>query len=104
MKQTDLGRLVVTRAVDELMQSNPQFSHFVKLCLGRYLAEDWGKLPEEDKKSNDEAVKSGERILAAYPLPEGLTGRNMFGGTEERIWIITEWDRNVTTVLFPGEY
>lgn len=29
---------------------------------------------------------------------------NMYGGKEDRIWIITEWDRSFTTILFPGEY
>lgn len=42
--------------------------------------------------SNNEAVKNGERILAAY----------MYGDT--KIWIITEWDRSATTILFPEEY
>ena len=29
---------------------------------------------------------------------------NMYGGKEDRIWIITEWDHSVTTILFPGKY
>jgi hypothetical protein len=48
------------------------------------------------QKQNDDAVKSGEdRILAAYIHPSH---------PEWKIWIITEWDRSVTTILFPSEY
>jgi hypothetical protein len=54
-------------------------------------------------------MKSGdERILAAYKFPDNASwtddALNMYGGKENRIWIITEWDRSVTTILFPGEY
>ena len=45
-------------------------------------------------KDNDAAVKSGkDRIHAAYVNKTG-----------DKIWIITEWDRSVTTVLFPSDY
>ena len=33
------------------------------------------------------------RLLSAYRLKDGA-----------KIWIITEWDRSVTTVLLPEEY
>lgn len=47
----------------------------------------------EDQQFNEEAVESGARIL---------TGHNdeVWG----RVWVITEADRSVTTVLFPHEY
>lgn len=109
MKITDLGQLVATRAVDDLKESNKEFNEFLKNCLGRYLNNDWGDLEEDDKQMNDEAVKSGEdRILASYKFPDNASwaddALNMYGGKENRIWIITEWDRSVTTILFPGEY
>ena len=53
---------------------------------------DWGKVDPEDKKTNDEAVKLGNRILSAYEVA---------GGT---VWVITEADRSVTTLLLPEEY
>lgn len=48
---------------------------------------------KEDWKSNDEALKNGERLLSEYKLPD-----------DRRIWIITEWDRSATTLLFPEDY
>jgi len=107
MKMKDLGQLVATRAVADLQENNQEFATFVNACLNRYLSNDWGVLAEDDKKMNDDAVKSGdERILASYPFPpnapwDAINGWNI---KEDKIWIITEWDRSVTTILFPGEY
>ncbi|MFA7098158.1 MAG: hypothetical protein WC383_16950 [Gammaproteobacteria bacterium] len=107
MKIKDLGQLVATKAVAELQESNKEFATFVNACLNKYLSNDWGDLLEDDKQMNDQAVKSGdERILAAYSFPpnaqwEAIGG---WGTKEDKIWIITEWDRSVTTILFPGEY
>lgn len=61
--------------------------------LARHLAGDWGDVPPEDAQLNDEALKSEGRLLSSYPI-----------GGNERIWIITEWDRSVTTLLLPSEY
>ena len=53
-------------------------------------------LTESDKRQNDEAVRNGDdRILAAYTHPEH---------PDWKIWIITEYDRSATTLLFPDEY
>ena len=41
---------------------------------------------------NDAAVRKGERLLSAYKI----------GG--KKVFIITEWDRSVTTILFADEY
>lgn len=96
MSKFTLGRLVSTRGVADLMESRSDFKRFVWACYERYLRCDWGDLDPEDAKQNDEAVNSGEdRILAAY-----LHSSH----PEWRIWIITEWDRSVTTILFPSEY
>lgn len=61
--------------------------------LIRHANGDWGDVCKEDWKSNDEALKNGLRLLAEYKLPDG-----------RRIWIITEWDRSATTLLFPEDY
>jgi len=38
-------------------------------------------------------VREGRRVFSAYELRDGT-----------RIWIITEADRSVTTILLPEEY
>ena len=41
-----------------------------------------------------DALKSGEdRLFSSYQVAPGL-----------KLWIITEWDRSVTTLLLPSEY
>ena len=59
----------------------------------RHLSGDWGDMSDSDKKQNDDAVRTGEtRIFSAYEFTAG------------RLWVITEWDRSVTTILLPSEY
>lgn len=53
----------------------------------------WGDVPAEDAKQNEFAVRNGERIMSSYALSSGV-----------RVWIITEADRSVTTILLPSEY
>ena len=60
--------------------------------LHRHVTGDWGDLDEEDKQENDLSVQKGFRILSAY------------GTGERKLWIITEADRSVTTILRPDEY
>lgn len=64
------------------------------LLLLRHQLCDWGDLEKEDKCTNDEALKSGGRLLSSYNVH----------GPDHRDWIITEWDRSVTTILLPEEY
>ena len=89
---TDLGQLVATRGIYEDMEKDAIFSKEIGLAMLRYQQEEWGELPPEDMELNNEALKDGGRILAAYETSRG------------RVWIITEWDRSVTTILYPSEY
>lgn len=61
--------------------------------LARHWSCDWGDIPAEDWTANQEALTQGFRLFSNYPLTNG-----------ERIWIITEADRSVTTLLLPVEY
>jgi hypothetical protein len=61
--------------------------------LARHEAGDWGDLCPDDFTANDHALVDGERLLSNYVLPGGA-----------KVWIITEWDRSVTTILLPSEY
>jgi hypothetical protein len=85
-----LGRVVATpgalRSLEEANQNPFEF-------LAKHQAGDWGELCEEDKRENEFSVRNGFRILSAYRT------RN-----NTRIWIITEADRSVTTLLLPDEY
>ena len=85
------GKYVVTRGVHELVAAG---ALNIGVLLGRHLSGDWGDLDREDKAHNERALKSGqERIFSSYQVTADL-----------KIWIITEWDRSVTTLLLPEEY
>ena len=96
-----LGRLVATRTVASLMEKDAAFSKFTSASLERYTKCDWGDLDESDWAQNDEALKNEDnRLLAAYKFPTEIAP----SGRDDKIWIITEWDHSVTTILFPSEY
>jgi hypothetical protein len=88
-----LGQTVLTRGVNDLVAENAAFAKLVTESLVRHATGDWGDLSVEDKEENDLSLKEGLRLLSAYET-EGLP----------KIWVITEADRSVTTVLFPEEY
>ncbi|MBA7466765.1 hypothetical protein ES707_01955 [subsurface metagenome] len=89
-----LGRTVMTAGVNDQVAESTEFSKFVLESLGRHTRGDWGDMSQEDKAENDLALKAGNlRIFSAYERPE-----------LPKIWIITEADRNATTILFPDEY
>ena len=91
-----LGQIVATRGA--LAATTPES---LLECLARHIRGDWGCVCDEDKATNDEAVKEGLRILSAYPLDPAKPCKG-FG--DNTLWIITEADRSVTTFLLPGEY
>jgi hypothetical protein len=94
IKQTpifELGQIVATNGIAELVREDPNFNYYAYLL--RHATGDWGDLDDEDKKSNDRAVRSDRRILSSYNI-----------GNNKKFWIITEHDRSVTTFMLPEEY
>lgn len=89
--QFELGQIVATASVAERMESDQAFRYFVEISLKRFVKCDWGLICDDDKTAMDNAVTNGSMLMGSYRS----------NGIE--IWIITEWDRSVTTVLFPHE-
>lgn len=88
----NMGQIVTTKSINDLMAAEQKFAVEITIALQRYAVKDWGNLEDEDKETNDVALEYGERLLGAYETCKG------------KIWIITEADRTVTTILFPEEY
>src|SRR5262245_47125962 len=85
-----LGQIYMTPgALEALEESEQGASEF----LHRHQSGDWGEMSEEDKQENDFSVDKRLRIFSAYRTSKG-----------EKLWVITEADRSVTTILLPGEY
>ncbi len=92
MTKFELGQLVLTAGVADIMETDGIFAAFVQLSLGRFQNEDWGDICDEDKEVNEDALVNTGRLIGVYKNPNHPT-----------IWIITEADRSVTTILFPEE-
>lgn len=84
-----LGQIVATPAV--LAHLNEHRIH-PDTYIRRHQCGDWGNVPSEDAGENDFSVLNGLRVLSSYEI------------AAERVWIITEADRSVTTLLMPNEY
>ena len=83
-----LGQVVITaNAARTLRQED------VVIAIRRHARGDWGELDEQDRQQNQAALKEGTRLLSAYHASNGV-----------KFWIITEWNREVTTVLLPEDY
>jgi len=86
----ELGQIVATPgALAALKKAGQQPGEF----LTRHINRDWGDLDEEDRKENEYGLEHGFRLLSAYKTNAG-----------DRLWLITEADRSVTTLLLPEEY
>ncbi|MEI7535098.1 MAG: hypothetical protein WCK57_12080 [Verrucomicrobiae bacterium] len=83
-----LGNVVITpNALGQLTPAD------IQLGLQRHQAGDWGELGEEDWQENDQALRTGLRLLSSYRSSGGAT-----------FWIISEASREVTTLLMPDDY
>jgi hypothetical protein len=86
----ELGQTVMTPGADLAMRAAQQVP--LEFLL-RHKNGDWGELPEEDIRENEWSLENGARLFSAYQTR-----------TDEKLWVITEWDRSVTTLLLPEEY
>lgn len=88
-----MGQLFMTCGVNDLVASDNMFAEYVQQALRRHACADWGDVCDEDWGCNDQALLHDERLLSVYASDSLPT-----------IWIVTEWDRSMTTILFPSEY
>jgi len=91
-----LGQILLTPGALEALEDNGMTGLGL---LSRHARGDWGDLCDEDETANEEAIKTGTRILSAYRLLDGT-----------KVWIITDAEiddqhhRQATTILLPDEY
>jgi len=84
-----LGNIVSTPAALSLINAhNLSPFHFLTLHQGGQ----WGIVPPDDARENELALISGGQLLSVY-----LVGK-------ERLWVITDADRSITTLLLPDDY
>ena len=83
-----IGKLMMTSGVaaeeftmDELLD-----------LIRRHVHGDFGEINEEDRQENLLSIREGFRIMSVYSL------------NDTKVWVISEADRSVTTILRPDEY
>ena len=86
------GQLLTTREVHYRMSKSAEFAQFINSSITRHVSGDWGDCCPEDSEANERALNGSDRIFSVYSRED------------QKVWIITEWDRSATTVLFPHEY
>ena len=85
-----LGKTVSTPgAIEALTDAKQQPCEF----LHRHEYGDWGDVCADDWQENELSLREGFRLLSSYQTTKGT-----------RLWVITEADRSVTTILLPEEY
>lgn len=84
-----LGKTFATAAVTAWAEQE-------KIDLSRYLHQhhcgQWGDLDADDKAANEAALENGSRIFSCFKT------------NDQKIYIITEANRSMTTLLFASEY
>lgn len=88
LPELPLGRIVATPGALRKISAEE-----IRTALHRHRSREWGTLPPRDQAVNEQALIDGVRILSCYQTTAGV-----------KLWIITEGDRSVTTVLLPEDY
>jgi len=98
----EVGRLTMTtnlsreilEVLREIMPEATENDAMASLMrpLSQHCSGDWGTVDAEDWEANNAALTDGTRLLSAY-MVHGV-----------KVWIITEADRSVTTLLLPRDY
>ena len=85
-------KFIFTQRVHTAVNEDHGFAKDIVESIKKFCRNDWGTIEAEDKQINENALKNGGRIFGAYTTCQG------------KIYIITEWDKSATTVLFSDEY
>jgi hypothetical protein len=85
-----LGQLTMTPGARDALVAG---GHIPPEFLLRHKHGDWGEVDAEDQRANERALLVGSRLLSAYRTR-----------LDDRLWVITEADRSVTTLLVPEDY
>jgi hypothetical protein len=92
----DWKHFIKTRIVSEEMKDVKFFTEVIN-AFAKFTAGDWGITSEGDKALNDDALITGDRILASYLTSKG------------KIWINADFvynpsDPRPIVIMFPSEY
>jgi hypothetical protein len=82
-----LGELVITPNAAATLDAIQALTFLVQHESGN-----WGEVCEEDRETNEHALKDGSRLFSVYEIEGENEGKTQF-------YVITEWNREATTIL-----
>lgn len=85
-----LGQIFLTIGAREALEESNQMPNEF---LARHQSGDWGLVCEDDRRENELSVREGFRILSSFKT-----------NLDVKLWVITEADRNSSSILCPNEY
>ena len=107
-KKFSLGRTVATCNVDDFFRVDASLAKDGKSTMAFTLLQkhqnlEQGDLCDSDYQQNLDAVKNeGKKDNNGQLMQDRIQSSFTINGT--KFWVITEWDRSATTILFPSEY
>ncbi len=88
----ELGELVITANATAKLTALQTL-----ILLRRHQTGDWGVVCSDDWLANEDALQAGDRIVSKYDVAD-------FDTADLSVLVITEWNRESTTVLLPEDY
>lgn len=85
-----LGECVITPRAREVLASIDVDTNEL---IRRHHTGDWVDMDQHDQAANRAALNNNARVFSMYRLTD-----------HNRVYVITEGDRSVTTILLPSEY
>jgi hypothetical protein len=83
-----LGEMIITPGVASKLGMVD-----VKLAIAKHASGDWGELEAEDRRLNNERLANGGTLFSIFKTAAGV-----------KFYVMTEAERDRTTVLLPEEY
>ena len=90
-----MGQIVMTRGFCSFFPDQQTASEVAQIFLHAHVTQDLAMVNEASVKENKGFIKNGDAILSPILDPNGFF--------PEPVWVWTEWDRSVTTVMFRSE-
>jgi hypothetical protein len=89
-----IGELYITPGAERALRRTGQD---VRYFINQHANKHWGFVSREDRKANEEALKTTGRVFSVYFTMQR-------GQKVDKLYVITEADRSATTVLLATEY
>lgn len=78
----NLDKVYSSKRIDEFATNNKEFDLELTYHVLAYMKHDWGNVPLEERKRNDQAFMNNDSILAKYETSQGDIIITTFPGSE----------------------